>query len=300
MQTKQLNHQNPDCSIIIPNLHSPIIDKTIDSILAQETIYSFEIIVVGMDKYRLVENYPQVKFIRTSQPVGAGEARNMGISSASSSHLIFIDADCVAKSGWLETLNKKLLEGWQVIGGGVKSPDDNFWLLVYNLSMFHEQLWTQKRNTHRYLPTLNLAVKREVIDDVGGLNEALMRGQDIEWTLRMSRAGYSLLFEPEAVVEHRPPRVSFEALRKDNYRSGYYMIKVRLDNPEIFHMPCLLKNAWVWRTLKPLIAGLTTLKIVIRTKEVRQNIKIIPYTYRLKKAWCQGAIDQLETTENAQ
>ncbi len=36
-----------DCSIIIPNLHSPVIDRTIQSILSQETDRSFEIIVVG-------------------------------------------------------------------------------------------------------------------------------------------------------------------------------------------------------------------------------------------------------------
>ncbi|MBG0786393.1 MAG: glycosyltransferase [Anaerolineaceae bacterium] len=283
-----------DCSIIIPNLHSPIIDRTIQSILSQETDRSYEVIVVGMDKFGLVEKFPEVKFIKTPAPVGAAEARNIGIHEAISDTLIFIDADCIAMPGWIDTFFADFAEGWQVIGGGVKSPTDNFWLLVYNLSMFHEQLASQPREEHDYLPTLNLAMKREVVEKVGPLNEALMRGQDIEWTSRMTHAGIHILFEPAAVVEHHPPRFDFEALRRDNYRSGYYMIGVRYEHPEIFHMPALLKSSAVWRIFKPLIAAWTTLKIVARTKEVRRNAKIIPYVYRLKAAWCTGAADRLE------
>lgn len=291
-------HTQIDCSIIIPNLHSPVIDRTIQSILAQETERIFEIIVVGMDKFGLVEQFPEVKFVQTPAPVGAAEARNIGIREAASDSLIFIDADCIAQPGWIDTFFADFAEGWLVIGGGVQSPTDNFWLLVYNLSMFHEQLWTQPREEHDYLPTLNLAMKREVVEKVGPLNEALMRGQDIEWTSRMTHAGIHLLFDPAAVVEHHPPRYDFEALRKDNYRSGYYMIDVRYEHPEIFHMPAVLKSAAIWRIFKPLIAGWTTLKIVSRTREVRRNAKIIPYVYRLKAAWCEGAADRLEGKVN--
>jgi len=289
-----------DCSIIIPNLHSPIIDQTIQSIMSQETDRSYEIIVVGMDKFGLVEQFPTVKFIKTPAPVGAAEARNIGIREAISDTLVFIDADCIAQPGWLNAFFADFAESWQVIGGGVKSPTDNFWLLVYNLSMFHEQLWGQPRGEHDYLPTLNLAMKRQVVETVGPLNEALMRGQDIEWTSRMTRAGLHLLFDPAAVVEHHPPRHDFEALRKDNYRSGYYMINVRYKNPEIFHMPAILKSATIWRIFKPLIAAWTTLKIVTRTREVRRNARIIPYIYRLKVAWCEGAVDRLEGKVNVQ
>lgn len=285
---------HPDCSIIIPNLHSPIIDRTIQSVLDQDTDISYEIIVVGMDKFGLVDRYTQVIFIKTPRPVGAGEARNIGIREAGSEYLLFIDADCIALEGWIDTFLDSFAEGWQVIGGSVKSPVDDFWVMVYNLSMFHEQLPSQKRKIHAYLPTLNLAVHRQVIEDTGGLNEALIRGQDIEWTSRMTQAGYKLLFEPKATVEHHPARHGFEALRKDNYRSGYYMICVRYEHPEIFHMPKFMKHACMWRAFWPLVAAWTTLKIVLNTREVRRHWKIIPYVYKLKAAWCSGAADRLE------
>jgi len=291
--------QEVEVSVIIPNLHSPIIDRTIESVLAQKTSHPFEVIVVGMDRYDLVTKYEEVKFIKTAQPVSAGEARNIGIHESEGKILFFIDSDCIAMPNWITTILDDFNSGWKVIGGSVLSPTDDFWQLVYNLSMFHEQLPSKNKGKHRYLATLNLAVHKDVIKKVGLLDAKLERGQDIEWTSRMTRAGYDLLFDPNAVIEHHPSRHTFEALKKDNFRSGYYSIAVRQKYPNIFNMPPLLKTASVWRIFKPLIAGLTMLRIVLSSKEVRQHPKIIPYILKQKAAWCDGAISRLEETENA-
>ncbi len=291
--------QDVELSVIIPNLHSPIINRTIASVLSQETKLPFEVIVVGMDKYKLVAKFEEVTFIQTEQPVSAGKARNIGIQASIGEKLLFIDSDCIAMPNWITKMMNDFEAGWKVIGGSVLSPTEDFWQLVYNLSMFHEQLPSKKKGKHRYFATLNLAVHRDVIKKVGQLNEKLERGQDIEWTSRMTKAGYDLLFEPDAVIEHHPSRHTFEALRKDNFRSGYYSITVRQKYPEIFQMPTLLKTAAMWRLFKPIIAGITMLRIVLTSKEVRQHPKIIPYIYKQKAAWCDGAISRLEETENA-
>jgi N-acetylglucosaminyl-diphospho-decaprenol L-rhamnosyltransferase len=48
-----------------------------------------------------------------------------------------------------------------------------------------------------------LVVRREAVDEVGGFDERFhMYGEDNEWCLRMVRAGWELVFEPEAVVMH--------------------------------------------------------------------------------------------------
>jgi glycosyltransferase involved in cell wall biosynthesis len=288
----------PKCSIIIPNLNSPIIDKTIESILKQDTHYDYEIIVVGMDEFNLVKKHPQVNFIATEHPVSAGKARNLGIQRALGNILLFIDSDCVAMPDWINTLINDIKAGWKVIGGSVLSPTDNFWQLVYNLSMFHEQLTSKNKAEHSYLATLNLAIHRDVINKVGLLNEDLLRGQDIEWTSRMALAGYSLLFDPKAIIEHHPNRHSFDELWKDNYKSGYYMIAVRRQYPEIFYMPSVLNLLLTWRIFKPLIATFTTIKIILRSKEIQQYPKIFPYIFQLKVAWCDGAIRRLKDEKN--
>jgi GT2 family glycosyltransferase len=285
---------NISISIIIPNLHSPIINRTIESILAQQTDITCEVIVVGMDKWDLVDKFPVVQHIKTPSPVGAAEARNIGIRAAQGEWLLFIDSDCVAQEGWIEAFIKAFKEGWKVVGGGVKTPEEPFWLLVYNLSMFYGELSTQKRRQRKFMPTLNLAVHREVIEKVGLMDESLPRGQDIEWTARMTLAGYSLLFQPSAVVEHLPPRQDLETLRRYVRKSGYYTIRVRHRYPGVFQTPGILKNAIVLQVLAPLIAAYTTLKIVVKTSEVRKHIKIIPYIYLQKLSWCYGAAEGLK------
>ena len=288
-----------DISVIIPNLHSPMIDQTIESVLAQNTEQSFEIIVVGMDKFSLVEKFPEVHFIKTPKPVGAAEARNIGIRAAQGEWLLFIDSDCIADESWLEYLEQAFKEGWEVVGGGVKTPEEPFLVLVYNLSMFHAQLFTQKRKTVSFLPTLNLAVKREVIEKVGYLDETLLRGQDADWTLRMTLAGYKLLFEPHAAILHVPDRTDFEKLREYFLKSGYYMIEVRHRYPEIYRVSGLFKNAAFYKLFAPLIAALTTIKIYLQTREVRVHYKTVPGIYLLKLAWCQGAAESLRKEKNA-
>lgn len=48
-----------------------------------------------------------------------------------------------------------------------------------------------------------ILVRAEVIEEVGGFDERLhMYGEDNEWCLRVVRAGWALVFEPEAVVMH--------------------------------------------------------------------------------------------------
>ena len=170
--------------------------------------------------------------------------------------------------------------------------------MVYNLSMFHGQLASQKRSEPDFLPTLNLAIHKDVISRVGLMDEELLRGQDVDWTSRMKLAGHKLLFKPPAAIEHLPKRQDLKALRNYNYKSGYYMIKVRHRYPDIFHMPRLLRKPIIWRFFAPLIAFITTLKILIRTKEVRGYIKIVPFIYLQKLSWCYGAAESLKEMSN--
>jgi len=125
------------------------------------------------------------------------------------------------------------------------------------------------------------------------MDEDLPRGQDIEWTARMTKAGYRLLFEPQAAIEHRPERKELDTLREYVRKSGYYTIQVRLRHPEVFNTPAVFGSALFLRVFAPVIAALTTLKIVIQTREIRQHARIIPYIYLQKLSWCEGAAESL-------
>jgi GT2 family glycosyltransferase len=266
--------------------------------LGQKTNHTYEIIVVGQDKWDLVEKFQDVKFIKTTAPVNASTARNIGISEAKGEWFLFIDSDCVASVNWMETFLSQKNSGWKVIGGGIKTASEPYWPLVYNLSMFHAQLASKPRAEHPYLPTLNLAIHREVYEVCGGMDESLVRGQDIDWTIRMTKAGFKLLFEPDASITHFPARNDLETLKCYFMDSGYYMIRVRYRYPEIYNMSPLLQNAWIWRSFAGVIAAWTTFRIFMKSKEVSRHLNTFHHMCLLKKSWCLGAADGLEEMQN--
>jgi len=61
-------------------------------------------------------------------------------------------------------------------------------------------------NRRRLVPMVSgaaILARREMIDEVGGFDERFqMYAEDNEWCLRMTRAGWRLMFEPAATVMH--------------------------------------------------------------------------------------------------
>jgi len=286
-------------SIIIPNLNSPLIGEVIKAIKQEVNNHPCEIIVVGKDKWNILQHYSEdIKFIDTIHPIGAGRARNIGIEQSNGNWLFFIDADCIPQQNWMENLIRRMQEGWNVVGGGVKSDDENFWPLVYNIAMFHEFFISKRKEIKKYLPTLNLAVKREVMNKVGLLNEDLRRCEDLEWTLRMTQSGYRLIFEPTAAILHKPIDLSFKRLKDIFYTDGFYSIQNRIKFKKLYKMPEILGHSLVWKLLSSLISAYTTLKIFITTQEFRNNLSTIPSVYILKFCWCLGAAEGLKAMDN--
>ncbi len=84
--------------------------------------------------------------------------------------------------------------------------------------------WGHNRKRRvRMLSGAAILVKRELILDVGGLNEEFhMYGEDCEWCLRMVRAGWQLIFHPGAVVMHHGGQSSMKRWGKaDKQRVGF-------------------------------------------------------------------------------
>jgi glycosyltransferase involved in cell wall biosynthesis len=277
-------------SIIIPNLNSPLIGEVINAVKKQENSYPSEIIVIGQDQWNILQNYADdIIFIKTEHPVGAAKARNIGIDQSRGNWLFFIDADCIPQKNWIKNLILRMQEGYDIVGGGVKSDESNMWPLVYNIAMFHEFFNTKREEIKNYLPTLNIAINREVINKVGFLNEDLVRCEDLEWTLRMTQSGYQLLFDPTATILHKPFNLSFERLRDVFYKDGFYSIQNRIKFKKLYKMPDIMRHALAWKLLSPVISAYTTLKIFMTTQEFRKNLLTIPYVYVVKILWCLGA-----------
>ena len=229
-------------SIIIPLWNSPIIHKTINSIKQQVfDLTQVEVIVVGWDDLNLVKEDNLVRFIKSDAPVSG--ARNIGINKSKGDILVFIDSDCIAGKQWLKLLVNQHETGYSVVGGGIAVKGQNYMATCYNITTFHEFLNISPRGNRKYLPTINMSIKREVADKVGLLEDKLKRAEDLEWSTRMTKCGYEIIFEPSAYVFHIP-ETSLKRIWIKWVSTGYYSREVRKQFPDILRDSLFLKNQY--------------------------------------------------------
>ena len=282
-------------AVIIPSLNSPLIDRVVTAVLAQKEMGAgrnipVEIVVVGRDEPDLLPEAAGVRFIDTGRSVTAAVARNRGIAATGADLLIFLDSDCLPKDGWLAEHVAAHEAGHGVVSGGIVPAGHNYWHLTYNLTLFHELLSSNPPGPRDFLATLNLSVERRVIEEVGGMDEAVNRVEDVEWTTRMRRAGFQPYFWPAASVWHDHGRTDFHKVWRDCASSGYHMRPVRLRHGDLLLAPSLLRYPRLVLMLSPLVAAWVTARIIWkRPAVVRRFWYTLPGLYVTKIAWCWGA-----------
>jgi GT2 family glycosyltransferase len=282
-------------SVIIPNLNSPVIDQTLESLRHQDFDLSHvEVLVIGLDEPRKVQPDELVRLISTSVPVAPAVARNIGIRQARGDLLCFMDADCVPEKEWLSRLVAPFTdEKIHVVGGGVSFEAKNYWTLCDNLSWFHEYLASTKEGEREQLPSLNLCVRRSVVDIVGPFDETKRTGEDTDWTVRMRQAGYILNFVPNATVQHLPARNSLKAIWWHAYIFGTNTIKIDPTYTDFLHTPVYLQKWWFLLVLAPIAAGFATLRIYLVNHALWGYWYAAPGVYVGKLAWTLGAVRSL-------
>ncbi len=146
---------------------------------------------------RWAEAHSGFHVVDASARRGPSAARNAGAAAASGDKLAFCDADDVVQPGWLAGCAAALGDADVVAG--------------------HLDLWSlnggppapaQAASTRQlgFLPAAlgaNLAVRRSAFDAVGGFDEELTTGEDIDLSWRLQLAGFRFAEAPSAVVAKR-------------------------------------------------------------------------------------------------
>lgn len=281
-------------SIVIPNLHSPVLDQTLRSIRGQTfDLEHVEVLVVGQDRYGLVHEDALVRFVETGQPMAPAAARNLGLSQATGEIVAFIDADCVAAEDWLANLVSayRADPDRTVVGGAVGFGHHNYWTLSDNISTFYRFLPSHEPGERPHLPSLNFSARRQALEAVGGFDERYPRpaGEDTDLCLRLRQAGHTLYFEPRAVVYHQPPRRSIGALLRHARDFGRYTPRMRSEYGDLLGWPAFLTQPAAVLALSPVLAAGVTGRIFAANPELRRYWYTAPAIFLTKLAWCVGA-----------
>ena len=141
---------------------------------------------------------------------GAGLARNGGVAAARGQILAFTDSDCQPEPGWLAA-GVEALSRYDFVGGRVKVLVADPTHLTATESFERVFAFDFKTYIARkgFTGAGNLFCPRSVFERVGGFRAGV--SEDVDWSHRARALGFSLGYEPRAVVGH-PARRTWKEL----------------------------------------------------------------------------------------
>ena len=124
---------------------------------------------------------------------GPAAGRNTGIAATTAPAIAFTDDDCVPAPGWLAAATAALVDDVAgVVGQVVPDP-------LTPQGPFSRTLVVDDA---RFAQTANVVYRRDVLQAVGGFDEALRTGEDVDLSLRVRAAGGRIAFAAQALVTH--------------------------------------------------------------------------------------------------
>lgn len=226
--------QRPDISVVIVNWNAKdFLRLCIDSIKATFPPITYSIIVADNASTdgspdMIAEEYPEVLLLRSQKNLGYTGASNLGMSRADSEYILLINPDLEFKPGAVAAMidfmqknedvgmvgPKLLCEDGSLQYNGRKFP--TFWrefLGVTRLYKFAREYHDKKLSWGRsdFDKTVEtdeisgacMLTRKSVIDKVGMMDERFfMYYEDVDWCLRVRKAGWRIFYIAEAVVVH--------------------------------------------------------------------------------------------------
>jgi cellulose synthase/poly-beta-1,6-N-acetylglucosamine synthase-like glycosyltransferase len=192
-------------SIVVASYNSQdTIEECLKSILSLNYPAGFfEIIVMDGgskdDTVKIAQKYPiKVVSIRLNAPA----AYNYAMKIALHPILGFIDADAKVEVEWLKKLVPRLSDpNVAGVSGSIETwNSENPWArcIGYELKNRYQRI---RKYTGR-IATMNLLLKKAIIEEAGGWDEKLPSQYDTDLGFRISAKGYQIAYEPNAVCYH--------------------------------------------------------------------------------------------------
>jgi len=220
---------NPFISIVIPNKDNiGILKRCIDSIQSKSTYRNYEVIIVENNSkepdtfayYKSIDGKDGISVIYWEEEFNYSRINNYGIMHAKGDYIVCLNNDIsVITPDWME----ELLGNCQrkevgITGARLYFPDNTIQHagIVVGMggsagSMFVGMSWNRTGYMHKAAIQQNLSavtaacfmVKRQAFEQAGGFDEKLaVAFNDVDFCLRVRRAGYLVVYNPDAQMYH--------------------------------------------------------------------------------------------------
>ncbi len=218
-------------SVIIPVYNRPEeVDELLHSFENQTYTGEYEIIIVEDGSQRecreVVDRYRgklPVRYLK-KQNTGPGLSRNFGMKNARGNYFIILDSDVIVPPLYLETVHRALSTHYTGVFGAPDRAHPSFDTFQKAVSYAMTSYLTtgglrgHKKNKRFQLRSFNMGMSRAVYEKTGGFGSRRI-GEDIEFSYRISRQGFSRQYIDGAYVYHKR-RSSPAAFFRQMYRFG--------------------------------------------------------------------------------
>lgn len=230
-------------SFIIPVYNRPDeVDELLESLTTQ-SLKSFEVIVVedgsSVTCREVCNRYTDkldLKYFEKSNS-GPGQSRNYGAERSSGDYLIVLDSDVVLPASYLQAVDDELKREPADAFGGPDSAHASFTdtqkAISYSMTAFFTTggIRGGKKKLDKFYPrSFNMGIRRDVYAQLGGFSK-MRFGEDIDFSIRIFKAGCSCRLFPEAWVWHKR-RTDFRKFFRQVYNSGIARINLYKKYPE--------------------------------------------------------------------
>ncbi|GFM17003.1 MULTISPECIES: mycofactocin biosynthesis glycosyltransferase MftF [Mycobacteriaceae] len=150
-----------------------------------------------------------VRVIRHPRSKGPAAARNTGLAACGTDFVAFLDSDVVPRRGWLEALlghfcdpAVALVAPRIVALHPSESVVARYEAVRSSLDLGLREAPVVPFGTVSYVPSAAIICRRSALLDVGGFDESMNSGEDVDLCWRLNEAGARLRYEPIATVAH--------------------------------------------------------------------------------------------------
>jgi len=205
------------CSVIVPVYNgAAVIGRCLDA-LAGQTLATdqFEIIVIddgsvdgstaAVERWAARHGAYQVR-VASQAHTGPAAARNHGAAIARAPLLFFTDADCQPAPAWAEALLAGFAGPQSPAGlmGAYRSRQRSLAARFAQLEFEDRYRRMRRQPELDVVATYSAAFRRDLFMEAGGFDPSFpeANNEDVEFSYRLSQAGHSMHFAPEAQVYH--------------------------------------------------------------------------------------------------
>jgi mycofactocin glycosyltransferase len=231
------------------------LDRLLRSVRANPDTAQIPIIVVDDGSSTPTRATHGASVVRHATSRGPAAARNAGVQVANSEFVAFVDSDCeIVDPHWLATCvahfddPQVAVVAPRIVAKQSANPSA---LHAYESARSSLDLGPAPAKVapmHRvaYVPAAALVIRKEVFEALGGFDEALYVGEDVDFVWRANEANHTVRYEPAATVAH-DHRTTYQQFVKRRFQ--YATSTAPLDQRHPGQVPPVVLSPWsagVW------------------------------------------------------